>query len=171
MNETNKENDHEHELARYHQAHCVPVRTGRNRSCRRTLLLKKRAAWALPCWRSQGQRLAAVCWRSLCYPNAGELDVACGLEPGTKLDRPQRESACRRPACPSQHRAAAGNARPQGHGAVQLWRSARVLSPQCARWPMFLALAIQPLPRWACKGLPWAESMHLANAAGRRCRG
>jgi len=101
-------------------------------------------------------------------PNAGEFDVACGLEPGAKLDRSRRESL-----------AAELRAR---HGIERLLvtrgpKGMALFSPDDA--PVYCRAAVREvadvsgagdtaiatLAASVGKGLPWAESMHLANAA------
>ena len=101
-------------------------------------------------------------------PNAGEFDMACGLEPGAKLDRGRRETL----AAELRNR----------HGIERLLvtrgpKGMALFSPDEA--PVYCRAtvrevadvsgagdtAIATLAASVGKGLPWAESMHLANAA------
>ena len=101
-------------------------------------------------------------------PNAGEFDMACGLEPGAKLDRARRETL----AAELRNR----------HGIERLLvtrgpKGMALFSPGEA--PVYCRAtvrevadvsgagdtAIATLAASVGKGLPWAESMHLANAA------
>ena len=101
-------------------------------------------------------------------PNAGEFDMACGLESGAKLDRARRETL----AAELRNR----------HGIERLLvtrgpKGMALFSPGEA--PVYCRAtvrevadvsgagdtAIATLAASVGKGLPWAESMHLANAA------
>lgn len=101
-------------------------------------------------------------------PNAGEFDVACGLEPGAKLDRSQRESLA------ADLRARYGIERllvtrgpkgmalfSPGEGPVYCRATVREVADVSGAGDT----AIATLAASVGKGLPWAESMHLANAA------
>lgn len=101
-------------------------------------------------------------------PNAGEFDAACGLDAGVKLSRPRRESL-------------AGELRSR-YGIERLLitrgpKGMALFTPDEA--PVYCRAAVREVADVsgagdtaiatlaACvgKGLPWAESMHLANAA------
>ena len=101
-------------------------------------------------------------------PNAGEFDVACGLEPGTKLDRARRESLA------ADLRARYGIERllvTRGPKGMALFSpgEAPVYCRTAAREVADVSgagdTAIAALAASVGKGLPWAESMYLANAA------
>ena len=101
-------------------------------------------------------------------PNAGEFDAACGLEAGAALSRPRRE-------------ALASDLRSRYHiDRLLITRGPKgmaLFSPDEA--PVYCRAAVREVADVsgagdtaiatlaACvgKGLPWAESMHLANAA------
>lgn len=101
-------------------------------------------------------------------PNAGEFDAACGLDAGTTLSRPRRE-------------ALAGELRSR-YGIERLLitrgpKGMALFTPDAT--PVYCRAAVREVADVsgagdtaiatlaACvgKGLPWAESMHLANAA------
>lgn len=101
-------------------------------------------------------------------PNAGEFDAACGLDAGIKLSRPRREEL-------------AGELRTR-YGIERLLitrgpKGMALFAPDEA--PVYCRAAVREVADVsgagdtaiatlaACvgKGLPWAESMHLANAA------
>lgn len=101
-------------------------------------------------------------------PNAGEFDVACGLEPGVKLDRPKRESLA------ADLRARYGIERllvtrgPKGMALFSPGEApvyCRATVREVADVSGAGDTAIATLAASVGKGLPWAESMHLANAA------
>lgn len=101
-------------------------------------------------------------------PNAGEFDVACGLEPGAKLDRSQRESHA------ADLRTRYGIERllvtrgPKGMALFSPGEApvyCRATVREVADVSGAGDTAIATLAASVGKGLPWAESMHLANAA------
>ena len=101
-------------------------------------------------------------------PNAGEFDVACGLEPGAKLDRPRRESLA------AELRTRYGVERllvTRGPKGMALFSpgEAPVYCRAAVREVADVSgagdTAIATLAASVGKGLPWAESMLLANAA------
>ena len=101
-------------------------------------------------------------------PNAGEFDVACGLEPGAKLDRAQRESLA------ADLRIRYGIERllvtrgPKGMALFSPGEApvyCRATVREVADVSGAGDTAIATLAASVGKGLPWAESMHLANAA------
>ena len=101
-------------------------------------------------------------------PNAGEFEVACGLVPGAKLDRPRRESLA------ADLRARYGVERllvTRGPKGMALFSpgEAPVYCRAAVREVADVSgagdTAIATLAASVGKGLPWAESMHLANAA------
>jgi len=101
-------------------------------------------------------------------PNAGEFDVACGLEANAKLDRPKRESLA------AELRTRFGIERllvtrgPKGMALFCPGESpvyCRAAVREVADVSGAGDTAIATLAACVGKGLPWAESMHLANAA------
>ena len=101
-------------------------------------------------------------------PNAGEFDVACGVEPGAKLDRAQRESLA------ADLRTRYGIERllitrgPKGMALFSPGEApvyCRATVREVADVSGAGDTAIATLAASVGKGLPWAESMHLANAA------
>ena len=101
-------------------------------------------------------------------PNAGEFDVACGLEAGAKIDRPRRESlAADLRARYSVERLLVTRG-PKGmalFSPVEAPVYCRAAVREVADVSGAGDTAIATLAACVGKGLPWAESMHLANAA------
>ena len=101
-------------------------------------------------------------------PNAGEFDVACGLEPGAKLERPQRESLAADLRARHNIERLLVTRGPKGMvlfspGEAPVYCRAAVR--EVADVSGAGDTAIATLAACVGKGLPWAESMHLANAA------
>ena len=101
-------------------------------------------------------------------PNAGEFDVACGVEPGAKLDRAQRESLAADLRTRYDIERLLVTRGPKGMALFSPGEApvyCRATVREVADVSGAGDTAIATLAASVGKGLPWAESMHLANAA------